>query len=67
MTFIWKVGDIINQNLQILTIDKVRKMVPQFETAAMAREMRSKYTKISGIKPAVRRSLMQYLTGKIPR
>jgi len=42
-------------------------MVPQFETAAMAREMRSKYTKISGIKPAVRRSLVQYLTGKIPR
>ena len=53
--------------MQIATIDKVRSMVPKFECAAIAKDMRSKYSKIAGVTPAVRRSLVQYLTGKIPQ
>ena len=42
-------------------------MVPQFEKLAIAKEMREKYSKISGLTPALRRNLVQYLTGKIPK
>ena len=42
-------------------------MVPQFEKEAMAWEMRQKFSKITGITPVVRRSLVEHLTGEIPR
>jgi len=52
--FIWKVEDIINQKKQIDVISSVRKMVPSFEKAVVAKNMREKYCKITALTPVVR-------------
>lgn len=67
LTFAWKVDQEIDQKRQVDCVVEVRKMVPQFEKLVMAKEMREKYSKISGLTPALRRNLVQYLTGKIPK
>ena len=66
-TFIWKIGAEVDFNQQMNTVLEARKMVPTFEKASFAKEMRTKYNKIAGITPVVRRNLVEFLTGKIPR
>ena len=68
-TFIWKVGNEIDQTKQIKAITEARKMIPKFEKAAFAKEIRNKYCKITsgGITPVVRRNLVEFLTGQISR
>ena len=66
-TFIWKVSQDVDLTKQMNAISNSRKMVPTFEKASFAKEMRKKYHKIAGITPFLRRSLVEFLTGKIPR
>lgn len=65
--FIWKIGDKLDLTKQSETLVMTRKLVPTFEKESLAREMRKKYEKIANITPVVRRSLVEFLTGKIPR
>ena len=67
--FIWKIEEdnTGNQSKQIATITEVQQMVPRLEKAALAREIRKKYFKISGMSPVVQRSLVHFLTGQIPQ
>ena len=64
LTFVWKIHDHVDQARQLLTIEEVKKSVPKFETEALARKMREKYCNISGVTPVVRRSMVEFLTGK---
>ena len=57
----------IDQASQHKTVRRIEKMVPEYETRAVAREMREKYSRTSGLSPVICRNLVQYLTGKIPQ
>ena len=67
LTFVWKLENIIDQKQQIDVVTKVRTIVPKFEKCFLAKQMRTKYSNITGMTPALRRNLVQYLTGAIPR
>ena len=66
--FIWKIEDgKLDLTKQCEVLVKTRKLVPSFEKASFAKEMRKKFEKVANITPVVRRSLVEYLTVKIPR
>ena len=67
--FIWKIEENVDvdQSKQMATITDVRKRVPRFEKAGLAKEMRKKYFKISAMSPVVQRNLVHLLAGQIPR
>ena len=67
VVFVWKVSPTIDQTEQHKTVIKVKETIPQYETRATEKEIREKYSRITGISPVVRRSLFQFVTGKIPK
>ena len=65
--FVWKVPDgSLDQTRQHRSVNDVQKLIPKFESRATAAIFREKYSKITGITPVVRRSLVEFLSGKIP-
>ena len=66
LTFAWKLPEIIDQTRQFSTTKRVAGMIPKYEQRACAKDFREKYANIASITPVFRRSLVQYLTGKIP-
>ena len=65
--FVWKVPDgNLDQTLQHRCVSQVQKMIPTFENRTTASIFWKKYVKIMGITPVVRRSLVEFLTGKEP-
>lgn len=65
--FVWKVPDgPLDQTRQHCCVNEVQKLIPKFESRATAAIFCEKYSKVTGITPVVRRSLVQFLTGKIP-
>lgn len=66
LTFMWKVSDPIDQTKQCIAVKDVERQIPLFESRLTAKIMRDKYANVSGISPVVRRSLVEFLTGKTP-
>ena len=67
LVFVWKVPKgPLDQQKQYECISSVRDKLPQFERRASADLFRKKFSKIAGITPVLRRSLVEFLTGKIP-
>ena len=66
VVFVWKVPLTIDQTEQHKTVIKVKETIPQFETRAIEKEIREKYSRSTGISPVLRRSLVQFVTGEIP-
>lgn len=55
----------IDQTKQHQTAMGVSKLVPQFETRIISRELQERYQSIFKITAAVKRNFVHYVTGKI--
>ena len=55
----------IDQRKQHQTVMGVSKLVPQFETRIISRELQERYHSIFKITAAVKRNFVHYVTGKI--
>lgn len=55
----------IDQTKQHQTVMGVSKLVPQFETRIISRELQERYQSIFKITAAVKRNFVHYVTGKI--
>ena len=65
-TFICKLPErLIDQRKQHQTVMGVSKLVPQFETRIISRELQERYQSIFKITAAVKRNFVHYVTGKI--
>ena len=67
VTFIWNIGDEIDQTQQHKTVKEIEKMIRIFESRIEAKEMRGKYSNCASLTPVLRRNLVQFLTGKVPQ
>ena len=67
ITFIWNIGDEIDQTQQHKTVKEIEKMIRIFESRIEAKEMRGKYSNCASLTPVLRRNLVQFLTGKVPQ
>ena len=67
ITFIWKIGDEIDQTQQHKTVKEVEKMIPIYESRIEAKETREKYSNCASLTLVLRRNLVPFLTGKVPQ
>ena len=64
LLFVWKVPDgPLDQTRQHRCVNEVQKLIPKFESRAIAAIFREKFSKITGITPVVRsKKLEKYLS-----
>ena len=66
ITFIWKLPEgLIDQTKQHQTVMGVSKLVPQFKTRIISRELQERYQSTAKITPAVKWNFVNYVTGRI--
>ena len=66
ITFVWKLPEgFIDQTKQHQTVMGISKLVPQFDTRIISRELQERYQSIAKITPAVKRNFVNYVTGRI--
>ena len=66
ITFVWKLPEgLTDQTKQHQTVMDVSKLVPQFDTRIISRELQERYQSIAEITPAVKLNFVNYVTGRI--